>query len=88
MGDAQNSAEMAIDVTEAAMLAALEAVRSGPTVTPVHMEAVWLGLARAAARWISMISPPELDEGFRLAFAKCLEQERRNQAEQSAEGRA
>ncbi len=83
-----NSADRAIDVTEAAMLAAIKAVQSGPEIKPWQLEAIWLGLTRAAARWATMTTPIEMDEGLRLAFAKCLEQERTAHARGETAGSA
>lgn len=83
-----SSAVLAMDVTEASMLAALEAVRSGDVITAVHKEAILIGLTRAAARWATMTAPAEMDGGFEAAFALCLQQERRQRHQDSAGGTA
>lgn len=74
---------MAVAVTEAAMLAALETVKDGETVTPAHQEAISVGLMRAACRWWAMTTPaiPEANDSAYRGFALCLSQERQFQRE-------
>lgn len=79
MSHANNPANRAVEVTEAAMVAALEVMKQGETITPAHQQAIALGLLRAAARWWVMTTPHIADESARNGFALCLKQERINQ---------
>jgi len=81
------ASKKAVAVTEAALLAALDSVKDGETVSPQHQEAISIGLMRAACRWWSMTTPaiPEADDSAQRGFALCLKQERqfhRAQAQQ------
>lgn len=74
---------LAMDVTKAAMLAALEAIPDGETVTTTHQEAIAIGLIRAAVRWWVMTTPhlEAADHSFRNGVALTLAQERAEQKE-------
>ena len=84
----QSPSKMAVAVTEAAMLAALETMKDGETISPDRQEAIAVGLMRAACRWWSMTTPaiPEADDSAHRGFALCLTQERQFQRQASIRG--
>lgn len=88
LGAGEAPETMAVAVTESAMLAALEVMKSGETLSPARQEAIAAGLMRAACRWWSMTTPaiPEADDSARRGFALCLSQERQLYRQASRRG--
>ena len=71
-------ADIATEVSIAALEAAMKAVRSAGSARVGEDEAVGIltGLLRAAGRWASFTITEEMDEGIHMMLAKVLQQER------------
>lgn len=84
--DIEKIADAACRVTESAMVAALNQV-SGPgqTLSPDEVEALAIGLLRAAAKWWVMGTPSSelADEAARTNFELILGQERKAKADEA-----